>query len=135
MDIRELFGVDVEKATNGTWIELGGGVAMLAKRADDNNTAYQLARSKVLSDPEIARKIQMGLMPTAELNAIDAKLLADNVIIDWRGVVLDGVEVPFSKEKLLEVLTMPCMAPFLEMVQTAVASRKNFKWEVSPEKK
>lgn len=135
MDIRELFGVDVEKITKGTWIELGGGVAILAKRADDNNTAYQLARSKVLSDPEIARKIQLGMMPTAELNSIDAGLLADHVIIDWRGVTLDGKEVPFSKEKLMEVLTMPCMTPFLEMVQTAVASRRHFKWEASPEKK
>ena len=135
MDIRELFGVNVDKATKGTWIELGAGVAVLSKRADDNNTAYQLARAKVLADPEISRRIQMNMMPTAELNAIDAKLLADHVILDWRGVILDGKEVPFSKEKLIEVLTMPCMSPFLEMVQTAVASRRNFKWEASPEKK
>ena len=106
MDIRELFGVDVEKTTKGAWIELGGGVAILAKRADDNNTAYQLARAKVLADPEIARKIQLNLMPTPELNAIDARLLADHVILDWRGVTLNGQEVPFSKEKLMEVFSL-----------------------------
>lgn len=134
LDIRKLFGVNTKKAKDGTWIDFGSGFEIFARRADDNNTEFQLAKSKVFSEADFSRRIQMGMVTQEELNRVNARLWADHVVIDWKGVVLDGKEVPFSKEKFLEVVTMECMTDFLEMILTATANRRNFRWEDTEKK-
>jgi hypothetical protein len=133
-DIRMLFGIDTKKAVEGTWIEFGNGFAVFARRADDNNTEFQLAKSKVFAEAEFSRRMQMGMVTQKDLNKVNSRLWADHVILDWRGVVLDGKEVPFSKEKFLEVVNMDCMTDFLEMILTATANRRNFRWEETEKK-
>lgn len=100
MDIRKLFGTNKAKESEGAWCQIGGGIEVKVKRAGQTNKEFSAEQMKMLKP--FSKQIGMNTMDMDILRQINAKLFAKHVIVDWRGVSIDGVEIPFSKEKFLE---------------------------------
>lgn len=122
MDIRKLFGSNKAKETEGAWCPIGGGIEVKVKRAGQANKAFSAEQMKMLKP--FSKQIAMNTMDMDILRQINAKLLAKHVIVDWRGVFIDGVEIPFSKEKFLEFANE--MPDFYLDVFTAATELQNF---------
>ena len=122
MDIRKLFGSNKTKETEGAWCPIGGGIEVKVKRAGQTNKEFSAEQMKMLKP--FSKQIAMNTMDMDVLRQINAKLLAKHVIVDWRGVSIDGEEIPFSKEKFLEFANE--MPDFYLDVFTAATELQNF---------
>lgn len=129
MDIRKIFGVDVKKVSEGVWADLGFGVKIKVKRADDSNHEYAIARMKKFASKEAQWKKTLDMFSQEEINQIVSELYAEYIVQDWDGIEMSGEKIPFSKEKFIEISTMPGMDDFLESIMRAANDRKLFSWE------
>ncbi len=84
-----------------------GAPVLIVKQANEANPAYF---SDVLRANEERRRPSGSKALTAfrrETREIERRLLADHVLVGWRGVVdSTGVEVPFSRDAGTEFLTV-----------------------------
>ena len=122
MDIRKLFGSNKAKESEGTWCPIGGGIDVKVKRIGQSNKPFSSEQLKMLKP--FSKQIAMNTMDADVLRQINSKLIAKHVIVDWRGVSIDGVEIPFSKEKFLEFAND--MPDFYHDVFAAAAEMQNF---------
>ncbi len=122
MDIRKLFGVNKAKESEGAWCPIGGGIEVKVKRAGQANKEFAAEQMKMLKP--FSKQIAMNTMDMDILRQINAKLFAKHIIVDWRGVSIDGEEIPFTKEKFLEfAIEMP---DFFSDVFAAATELQNF---------
>ena len=122
MDIRKLFGVNKAKESEGAWVPIGGGIEVKVKRAGQANKEFAAEQMKMLKP--FSKQIAMNTMDMDILRQINAKLFAKHIIVDWRGVSIDGEEIPFTKEKFLEfAIEMP---DFFADVFAAATELQNF---------
>lgn len=99
MDINR-FRTNKEWELNGVWVDLGDGAQVkVARHGNPNHKRVvrellkpykQQVRNETLSD-EIAERIQK-----------DA--LIECLLLDWRGIELDGEELPFNRENVAKAL-------------------------------
>lgn len=129
MDIRKIFGVDVKKVSEGVWASIGGGVEVKVRRADDSNREYAVARAKKFSEKEAQWKKALDMFSQDEITAVVAELYAEHIVLDWRGIEMNGESIPFSKEKFIELATMPGMDDFLDSIVRVANNRILFAWE------
>ncbi|MGJ0508857.1 MAG: hypothetical protein ACR652_17360 [Methylocystis sp.] len=91
----------------------------LKVRGADNTDCRRL-RNKLISEVPRAERIK-GL-DTKTSDSINARLLAETVLVDWSGLEDDdGAPLPFSKAKALEILTNPSFVVFKNAVEWAAA--------------
>ena len=122
MDIRKLFGVNKAKESEGAWCPIGGGIEVRVKRAGQSNNEFAAEQMKMLKP--FSKQIAMNTMDMDVLRQINAKLFAKHIIVDWRGVSIDGEAIPFSPAKFLEfAIEMP---DFFSDVFAAATELQNF---------
>jgi len=122
MDIRKLFGANKEKESEGSWVNIGGGIEVKVKRAGMSNKPFAFEQAKMIKP--FSKQLNLGTIDPDVMRQINAKLFAKHIVEDWRGVVIDGKELPFSKEKFKELaLDMP---DFLNEVIIAATELQNF---------
>lgn len=103
MDI-ELFQTNQAKEVEGVWFPLGGGAEVLVAR--EGNDAYNdylnglvnANRALIDGTDKAARKAQKDLLIRA---------YAHTVLKGWKGLTSKGEDIPFSKDKALELLQIP----------------------------
>ena len=122
MDIRKLFGVNKAKEAEGSWCPIGGGIEVKVKRAGQANKEFAAEQMKMLKP--FSKQIAMNTMDMDILRQINAKLFAKHVIVDWRGVSIDGETIPFTKEKFIEFANE--MPDFFSDVFAAATELQNF---------
>lgn len=98
MDLRAIANRE-QRERDGVWMKLQTGV--------ENDPAEVLVAG--LDSPKYTQTLYMRMMPlrakhgkdevpSAEMDTVISDVMADCVLIDWRGLELDGVALPFSKE-------------------------------------
>lgn len=107
MDFDTLFGTDQKAEEQGKWFndvlgegkEPNVGVDLCMRRA--TSRAATREKQRVL----MANKRSAGKVSDEDVERMQAEIIAKSILVGWRGVKLDGADVPFSQEKALELLT------------------------------
>ena len=129
MDIRQMYKTNKDKETEGTFVEIGGGVSVKIKRAGARNKAFAFAQSKMLKP--LQRQIRSGTVSPDVMEDINISLFANHVVTDWKGITEDGKAIPFSKEKFVEYAKE--MPDFFDEIFIAAYEVNNFKDEEEAE--
>lgn len=114
--------INAEAVEEGAWVdnipELGG---IRLKVRGIGNSAYRRMQSKLIEAVPRAQR-QRGQVDPDVMDAITNKCLAHTVLLGWDGILDDDdKQLPFSKEKALEILTDPSLRPFRDGVAWASA--------------
>jgi hypothetical protein len=94
MDIGKLFGTNRTKETEGTWIDAGDGAQFLVARIA-NKRWQQVNRD--LYRPHRATQ-RMGKLSQDVEDDINRKVMAQTILLDWKGVKVNGQDIPYSPE-------------------------------------
>ena len=86
-DLKDLFGVDEEKATEGVWVPLGKGVEVKVARA--NNPKYQKLVTRLLR-PHRRVIRRGGEAADAVMEEILNRAMAQAILLDWKNIEIDG---------------------------------------------
>jgi hypothetical protein len=114
-----------EIAVNAQAIEVGRWVPVdhilpgvrLKVRGIDNTDCRRLRNKLVAEVPRVER---IKGIDTAKADAINARLLAETVLVDWSGLEdEDGKPLAFSKATALEILIDPAFVVFRNAVEWA----------------
>ena len=99
MDFSTAFA-DPQKENEGVWVEYqDGGSIKLARAGTPEFNRVLENRMK----PHL-RKQRAGTLPSAVETKINCQVLADTVLLDWKGMTLDGKKLEYSKEAAFELL-------------------------------
>jgi hypothetical protein len=116
MEIRK---INVDRRENGAWMtdipDMGD---LRLKVRGVNNSDYRKLQSKLVETIPRQKK-QRGQIDPDDSQRINLTLLCNTCLLDWENVVIDGVPVPFSKEKAHELMLEPEFEPFQEAVAWA----------------
>ena len=99
-DVKKLFGTDSEKEQEGVWHEMGEGLEMRIARI--GNPKYQ-KRFQALSKPH-RRAIRRGTLADEVAEKLMVQCLSETIVLDWKGLEEDGVEIPYSVENAVRLL-------------------------------
>lgn len=124
MDLKT-FRTDKEKEHDGTWVDLGDGVARL-KIARMNNTRYREAQQRKLQRYKMAARSKV--VPDDVWEGILNELIAETILVDWEGITMDGDSYPYSIDHAKQALTD--LKDFREMVLGFADDIANFKEEL-----
>lgn len=107
----------------GVWLEFDGAQFLVASI---KGTAFSTAvarRSRKLNPAEMKKKPELFLQ-------LQTEVIADKILLDWKGVEDNGEPVPCTRENKLRVLALP---EFREWLETASSDMENFRQEATAE--
>ncbi|MGD9879112.1 MAG: hypothetical protein AB7U95_03150 [Reyranella sp.] len=103
--------VDPKLREEGAWVsdipEMGD---LRLKVRGANNKAWEKRQDALIA--AVPRKMRIKGLDPSERRRINAICCRDHGLIDWENLNIDGVAVPYSKEKANELLTDPQWAMF-----------------------
>lgn len=91
-----------EHETEGIWLEVSKDTAFRVKRFGGRNDVAIAKKIAELQKP-YASQIRMGTLDLYTQKKINVVVFVETSVVDWRGVQVDGEEIPFSKEKCVEL--------------------------------
>jgi len=100
-DVKKLFGTDSTKEQEGVWYDIAEGLRM--KIARIGNPLYQ-KRFQALSKP-YRRSIRRGTLSDDVAEKLLVQCLSETIVLDWEGVEDEGMEIPYSKDAAVALLT------------------------------
>ena len=88
----------------GKWVEFGPDVGIKILRAGGSNEKF--ARTFTRVTRPVKRQMESGKLSYKENLRLHAKIYAESIVIDWRGIrdKDTGEEIPFSKQNVEEFL-------------------------------
>jgi len=101
MDIHQVFGTDRSKETEGVWVSVGEGGEV--KVARTNNPRYKEAFRRKLE--KYRASVERGTIDEETAQKVLVEVLAETILLDWKGFKDNGEKVPYSREKAVELLT------------------------------
>ena len=100
MDLKD-FKTDKSKEQEGVWEDLGNECSVLVARY--GNSAMIRAYRKY---PRMLRqRLESGQADDNNSATILSKVMADTILLDWKGLKEDGKEIAYSKEECVRILT------------------------------
>jgi hypothetical protein len=117
MDLNK-FKTDPE-LDEGSWVKLGDADIKIARIGSPR---YQSAVARRLKPHR--ESLELGVMSEAEAQKIEHELLADFILLDWKGVDLDGKPLPYSRENALQALKIEV---FCAWVKDQARDLENFR--------
>jgi len=100
-DVKKLFGTDKKKEQEGVWYDIAEGLRMKIARIGNPN--YQ-KKFQAISKP-YRRSIRRGTLADEIAEKLLIQCMSESIVLDWEGVEDDGVEIPYSKDAVIELLT------------------------------
>lgn len=101
-DIKKEFGTDTQKEIEGVWID-DFGEGLKIKIARIGNPEYQKLFNRI-SKPH-RKAIRRGTLKDETAEKLLIQAMAKGIVLDWKGLSEDGVEIPYSYENALRLLT------------------------------
>lgn len=129
MDLRKTFGTDAALEADGIDVHLGGDAYVTLARAGGGNLRYEAAMRRVFAPHR--RALQSGTLDEKTATDILQQVYAESVILGWRGMELDGAELPHSYENARRVLKE--FPEIWRIVQEEAAKFSNFRQEEAKE--
>lgn len=123
------FATDPTKEVEGARIEVDGETTLIIARYD--NKAFRKLRSKLL-EPYVTARGRKGATEEQAQEVLE-RCLGETVLLGWEGLMLDGEEVPYSKEKAIELMKDPRLVDFKEMVMYQSQLLENYRLEAFEE--
>ena len=99
MELKD-FKTDKVKEKEGVWEDLGDGCSMLIARY--GNPAMIRAYRKY--PRMIRRRLENGDVADDKSAKIMAGVMADTILLEWKGLKEDGKNVPYNKENCVRIL-------------------------------
>ena len=122
MDISK-FGQDSNLAENGVWVAISNNLELLVARSG-NHKYNQTVRS--LSKP-YKRAIAAGTLADDKYEELATIAMAKALLLGWKGLERDGVEIPYSEGEALKILNDPNYRDFKELVSSLCEEQEVFK--------
>ena len=99
-DLKKEYDIDLKKELEGVWEPLGGGGEVLV--AAWNNPNFD----KALADQprQIRRRMDRGKLSDEEDREIMVVVVADTILLGWKGISDAGKEVKYSRKTAIERL-------------------------------
>lgn len=123
MDLRN-FAIDIKAETEGVWLPCGDAQLKIGRL---NSPAYKEAFAKAARPFSALAKA--GILKDQDARNIVAEALAKTVLLDWKNLKLDGVELPYSQAKAQELLSNPEFDSFVKLVNDLAENEANFRQE------
>lgn len=123
MDL-SILKTDQTKEVEGVWVDLDPTTSVKVTYTDGK--AYRRALQKKLKPyTNLLQAGGMEAIPEGEQEQVAVSVLVDHVVLDWKGVTDNGVEIPFSKEAAKKIFTE--VPAFRRMVENAASDISNFR--------
>lgn len=100
-DIFGQLATDKKKQEGGTWITPGSGWKV--KVAEFANPAFK-SYWEAITVP-FRRQIENKTISDAELEELMIDAMAETILVDWDGIVVDGKKFPYSKKNAVRLMT------------------------------
>jgi hypothetical protein len=120
MDIKKSFGVDKKHAEEGKWFDLEDGGSVLVARYGNPSWTAELVR---LRKPHLAA-IRMNTLSDEIITEIAVKSMAKTILLDWKGISIDGEDFHYSREHAEQLLTD--FPEFREAIAIIAGERRNY---------
>lgn len=128
LDIESL-AVDPTAAEEGTWANFMGARFLIARL--NNDKAIQLRSKLALENWD---ELTAGGEKAEELSTkIDAQVLAEAVLLDWKGITAGGKEVKYSPKVGMKYLADPRFRDLVQFVQNYAVNRANYREKAEQE--
>ena len=124
MDLRS-YKTDLTVSEEGVWVDMGEGCSLLIARKGNQKFAKRL---KSLIKP-YQRQIDMNTMADDLANKLLAEAMAYGILLDWKGLKLDGKEIKYSEKAAAELLNDPTLIDFRNAVDQLSEDREAFRQE------
>ena len=121
MDILKSFGTDSKKETEGVWIDIGPDCSILVARAATR--AYGRALTKEVEKYKVALGTKDDVADDTS-DMIMCKVMAEHILLGWKGLSYDGAPLEYSKENAAKVLAIK---DFRKVVMGHADDLANFK--------
>lgn len=120
-NLDSLFKADENLEKTGVWLNISEETGFLVRPFMDSNPRVRAAMAKDFKPH--ARLIDLGTLPEKKEREIMTKIFVNACVEDWKGVKDDaGEEIPFSKEKCVELLMdLP------QLMKTLMSHAQDFK--------
>jgi hypothetical protein len=108
-NLDSLFKTDSSLESEGVWFKISNETSFCMKRFGGANAQkVKLAMAKY-HKPH-ARLIEMDALSLDEVNKIMAQVVAHSCLVDWKGVVIDGQDLPCNPDNAVKLF---CSLPEL----------------------
>lgn len=124
MDLRE-YKTDPQLEEEGKEIRVDATTTITIARF--NNPAFRKMQERI-SEPYL-KVVGRGKISDEQAGKILSRCMAKHMIKGWSGLMLDGVEIPYSEEKCLEILLDPTLNDFKEQVLLESQRIENYREE------
>lgn len=123
LDIFKEYAVDLKAETKGVWRQLGTADFLIARSDNEEylkhvTESWDANREKIEKGGKAADKLSTKLM---------AEIIADTILLDWKNVGFEGVEMPYSRDNVVKLFTDPSLRDFhnaiLRLASEAAAYR------------
>jgi hypothetical protein len=111
MDFSEV-KVNNALAEGGVWMEHDDTTSFLVARM--GNKKFQTYFQKLIRPYQ--RQFDAGKLSAEKQTDIMCKCMAKTVLLDWRGLTMDGEEIEYSEERAYELLSMEGADEFRDLV-------------------
>lgn len=108
------FKTDTALEDEGVWTTIDASSDAQIRIARIGNRRYREAMARRLKP--YRRALRAGTLDDSVTERITAEVLAETVLLDWRGVTADGAPLPYSRDAARDLLLDPAYRDFRDLV-------------------
>lgn len=120
MDINEV-KTDLDAAEDGVWFSISE--TAKAKIARWSNVPHKTFMRKI--NRKYGQRMEAGAMTDEEVRDVMAGQYP-HLIRDWKGVTMDGEEIKYSPQTIIDLAKNPQLDAFFARIQNIAKSEENF---------
>lgn len=124
MDLTKV-AIDTVKEVEGIWFNIDGETSILVARMYNPNF-NKLFEKESAPYRSTAKR---GLLGNEKAEQIMSKVIASTVLLDWKGLQLNGEDLPYNTKNCIEILTNIKYAPFKQLVIDFAEDQANYREE------
>jgi len=124
MDLNK-FRTDTTKTEEGVLVDMGDGLKVRIARSGNPKHQKELQR---VTKPYL-RQYQTKTISDELVMEHSLQAFVGTVLLGWEGLQLDGVDVPFSRDKAIELLRDPAYKDFRALLESLADEQELFRAE------
>ncbi len=123
----DTIAIDPVLASEGKWVSYMGGEFLIARW--NNRKAETLRNEKHMEFYSELSKAEEGKIPEGlekQFSDIQAQIMAQTILLDWKGVGQKGKEIKYTVEEGFKFLSDPAFVDLFQFIQNESIKRDNF---------